>query len=155
MIEINGYLYFYDSEGHLNCVNDAYTGATVYIPNHADYTPDNDLTASFLATQPDLTDRPPLPTPEVTILDWAGFINALPGEILIAIAQSLLAALITARMAVLQTTPSDWKGEGDRLITAWNAAPPSLNELQRETLIHLATHHSLPLLIEENNQLSL
>jgi hypothetical protein len=154
MIEINGYLYFYDTQGHLNCVNDAYTGATVYIPNSPDYTTDNIHTAAFFATAPDLSDRTPTPITEPSEPSWNAFLDELPGDVLVTIAHSAMAPLITARMAVLQTIPSDWRGEGDRLLVAWNASPPILSEDQRETLNHLATHHAIPLLIGEDNQLS-
>lgn len=65
MIIQGTYKFFYNNLGQLDCVNDAKTGATVYIPNSDRYTPEsNPLTAAFLATDPDLSDKPELAVQE-------------------------------------------------------------------------------------------
>lgn len=60
---VNGYYYSYTSDGKLECVNRASDGATVWVHESAEYTVNNPLTIEFLATNPDLSDKPP-PTNE-------------------------------------------------------------------------------------------
>jgi hypothetical protein len=65
MITVNNYQFFYNEFGQLDSVNDATTGATVYIPGTDQYSPEsNPLTAEFLETNPDLSDRPDLAIPD-------------------------------------------------------------------------------------------
>lgn len=61
MIIQDNYKFFYNNLGQLDSVNDAETGATVWIRGVDRYTPEsNPLTAEFLATNPDLSDKPEL-----------------------------------------------------------------------------------------------
>lgn len=60
------YRFFYNEFGHLDSVNDIESGATVYVPNSPNYSLDNPLTAEFLATNPDLSDKPELAVKEET-----------------------------------------------------------------------------------------
>ncbi len=84
---------------------------------------------------------------------WDGFVDGIEVTIMAAIAASPMAALIVARITRLADRGDRWQGEGDRLISAWNAAPPLLDAAQRETLNTLATTNHLPIRLEENNLL--
>ncbi len=60
------YALFYDSNGAFESANLVENGATVYVKNAPEYTPEsNPLTADFLAQGYDLSDRPDLATPEI------------------------------------------------------------------------------------------
>lgn len=56
--EREGYRFYYNSLGGLSWVTEIETRITVYVPNSDQYTLDNPLTAAFLATNPDLADKP-------------------------------------------------------------------------------------------------
>ncbi len=65
MITEGSYKFFYNSLGQLDSVNDAVTGSTVWVQDSDRYTPEsNPLTAAFLATNPDLSDKPELAVQE-------------------------------------------------------------------------------------------
>lgn len=56
---VDGYFYSYNSDGVLECVNHSQTGATVWVKDSPEYTAEtNELTAKFLATNPDLSNQP-------------------------------------------------------------------------------------------------
>lgn len=117
----------------------------------------------------EILEKPPKPHPEANwdgdewivpapptiepVSDWNRFVDAIPADILATIAQSPLASLITARMAVLYLNSVEWDGANDRLISAWNAAPPALNQGQRDSLLAGAVAFNIPLTISETNML--
>ncbi len=90
-----------------------------------------------------------------TTPNWDGFLSDVPSEILAAISASPLASLIISRWARLADNPEQWTGEGDRLLSAWNAAPPALSEADRATINALAETHALPIHIEASNEIAL
>ncbi len=67
---LNGaYRATYNSLGELEVVNDAHTGATVWVPNHPAYTADNSLTAEFLALTKQIGAEIPLYRPDLVATD--------------------------------------------------------------------------------------
>lgn len=67
-----------------------------------------------------------------------------------AIAGSAMASLITARMVRL-AGGEEFKGASDPLISSWNAAPPDLDQTQRDELTALATTHNIPVTIDDSD----
>lgn len=86
--------------------------------------------------------------------DWDGFVDALGADVMVAIAQSAMASLITSRMTRLADEGDTFKGSDDRLITAWNAAPPSLTEGQRDALAGHAATYGIPLAIAPDDSIA-
>jgi hypothetical protein len=87
--------------------------------------------------------------------DWAGFVDALTTleGFFAAVAGSSMAPFITTRMAALSDGKS-FQGSSDRLIKVWNAAPPALDQTQRDQLTTLATAHGIPVAIDSDNLLA-
>ncbi len=99
--------------------------------------------------------EPPIAPEIAPTANWDGFIDELKPAILAKVAASPMSSLVVARISRLADRADDWKGESDRLVTCWNAAPPQLTAGDRKELNRLAEEKNLPIRISDTNQLIL
>ncbi|MEM1242024.1 MAG: hypothetical protein AAGI45_19495 [Cyanobacteria bacterium P01_H01_bin.26] len=86
--------------------------------------------------------------------DWPGFSDAIPIDVLAAIAETTLSSMIVSRLTRLADSAVTWGGPEDPLITLWNQVPPELSQGQRDELTQIANDYSVPISIDENNLIS-
>jgi hypothetical protein len=86
------------------------------------------------------------------VQDWKSFVDgaATVTGFYAQVAGSAMASLITGRMVRL-AMGEEFDGASDPLIEVWNAAPPALDQHQRDALTALATTHGIPVTISDSD----